>query len=72
MGSQDYIKFNFIKYDYNSKDSHPDGVDPEEKKAKAKDVKRKGAAVLAVELDVVLGTHLTKALGASSNASISS
>ena len=31
MGSHDYIKFYFIKYDYNSKDSHQDGVDPEEK-----------------------------------------
>ena len=29
-GSQDYIKFYFIKYDYNSKDSHQDDVDPEE------------------------------------------
>ena len=27
---QDYIKFYFIKYDYNSKDSHQDDVDPEE------------------------------------------
>ena len=30
MGSQDYIKFYFIKYDYNPKDSHQDDVDPEE------------------------------------------
>ena len=27
---QDYIKFYFIKYDYNSKDPHQDDVDPEE------------------------------------------
>ena len=30
VGSKDYIKFYFIKYDYNSKDSHQDDVDPEE------------------------------------------
>ena len=30
VGSQDYVKFYFIKYDYNSKDSHQDDVDPEE------------------------------------------
>ena len=30
MGSQDYVKFYFIKYNYNSKDSHQDDVDPEE------------------------------------------
>ena len=30
MGSQDYFKFYFIKYDYNPKDSHQDDVDPEE------------------------------------------
>ena len=29
MDSQDYIKF-YFKYDYNPKDSHQDGVDPEE------------------------------------------
>ena len=30
VGSQDYVKFYFIKYNYNSKDSHQDDVDPEE------------------------------------------
>ena len=29
-GSQDYIKFYFIKYVYNSKDSHQVDVDPKE------------------------------------------
>ena len=28
--SQDYVEFYFIKYNYNSKDSHQDDVDPEE------------------------------------------
>ena len=30
VGSQDYTKFYFKKYNYNSKDSHQDDVDPEE------------------------------------------
>ena len=30
VGPQDYVKFYFIKYNYNSKDSHQDDVDPEE------------------------------------------
>ena len=30
VGSQDYIKFYFIKHNYDSKDSHQDDVDPEE------------------------------------------
>ena len=30
VGSQDYIKFYFIEYNYNSKDCHQDDVDPEE------------------------------------------
>ena len=30
MDSQDYFKFHFIKYDYNSKDSHQVDVDPKE------------------------------------------
>ena len=30
MDSQDYFKFHFIKYNYNTEDSHQDGVDPEE------------------------------------------
>ena len=30
MGSQDYIKFYFIKFHYNPKDSHQNYVDPKE------------------------------------------
>ena len=30
LSPQDYVKFYFIKYNYNSKDSHQDDVDPEE------------------------------------------
>ena len=30
LSPQDYVKFYFIKYYYNSKDSHQDDVDPKE------------------------------------------
>ena len=34
-GFPDYVKFHVIKYDYNSKDSHQHGVDPEEEEVES-------------------------------------